>query len=134
MSSLLIHAFGLLAIIILGFFLKRVGILTKADGNTLSIVIVNVTLPAVIIVNFASMIITGGLLLFIVIALFWTIIQLFLVKIFSKKESALQQQFFLYCASGFNIGNFALPFIQSFLPAAIPFISMFEPKLSPIKS
>ena len=126
MSSLLLHAFGLLAIIILGFFLKRVGILTKADGNTLSIVIVNVTLPAVIIVNFASMIITGGLLLFIVIALFWTIIQLFLVKIFSKKESALQQQFFLYCASGFNIGNFALPFIQSFLPAAIPFISMFD--------
>lgn len=126
MIEILIHAIGLMIIILLGYFLKRLNILSKADGNTLSVVIVNVTLPAVIIVNFAHMDLSAGLLLFIVIALVWTFLQLFLVHLFSKKDGNAQQQFFLYCASGFNIGNFALPFIQSFLPQAVPFISMFD--------
>ena len=32
----------------------------------------------------------------------------------------------MYCGSGFNIGNFAIPFAQSFYPLGIPLISLFD--------
>ena len=32
----------------------------------------------------------------------------------------------MYGVSGYNIGNFAIPFVQSFIPQAIPILSFFD--------
>ncbi|MGX7197212.1 AEC family transporter [Enterococcus olivae] len=126
MGAIIIQAVGLFLIILLGFLLKQVGLLTKLDGTRLSIVIVNVTLPAVVIVNLAHIAIQGELVVFILIGLFWSIFQIMIAWLVSKKQEKIQTQFFMYCASGFNIGNFTLPFVQGFLPLGVPLISMFD--------
>ncbi|KAF1305514.1 transporter [Enterococcus saccharolyticus] len=126
MEAILIQAVGLFLIILLGFFLKRVGLLSKADGTTLSVVIVNVTLPAVVIVNLAKLSMQADLVLFIIIGFVWSLVQIAIAWFASRKDSAKLQQLYMYCASGFNIGNFTLPFVQGFLPMGVPFISMFD--------
>uniref|UniRef100_UPI00403F7CD8 AEC family transporter n=1 Tax=Candidatus Enterococcus willemsii TaxID=1857215 RepID=UPI00403F7CD8 len=126
MEAILIQAVGLFLIILLGFFLKRVGLLSKADGTTLSVVIVNVTLPAVVIVNLAKLSMQADLVLFIIIGFVWSLVQIAIAWFASRKDSATIQQLYMYCASGFNIGNFTLPFVQGFLPMGVPFISMFD--------
>ncbi len=126
MAAIIIQSVGLFLIILLGFFLKRIGLLSKADGTTLSLIIVNVTLPAVVILNLARLSLQADLVLFIFLGLGWSIFQVFIAWLVSRKNSRLQQQLFMYCASGFNIGNFTLPFVQGFLPLGVPFIFMFD--------
>lgn len=55
MGAIIVQAVGLFLIIVLAYFLKQIGFLHKADGSSLSIIIMNVTLPAVIIINLANL-------------------------------------------------------------------------------
>jgi Predicted permeases len=126
MATIIIQAVGLFLIIILGYTLKKMGLLKKEDGSRLSIVIVNVTLPAVVIVNLASVTMQTIFLLFILIGFIWSILQILFAWFTSKKANMTQRQMYMYCGSGFNIGNFTLPFVQGFLPLGVPFISMFD--------
>ncbi|AYW48865.1 transporter [Tetragenococcus osmophilus] len=126
MGTIIIRAVGLFLIIVFAYFLKRVGFLHKDDGSSLSIIIMNVTLPAVVIINLANLDIESDLLLFVLIGFFWSILQIFISYFVTKKKSKTDQQFFIYCASGFNVGNFTLPFVQGFLPLGVPLISMFD--------
>lgn len=126
MVAIIIQAVGLFLIILLGYSLKQIGLLSKLDGTRLSIIIVNVTLPAVVIVNLARISIESNLVLFIFIGFFWSVFQIVVAWLITRKKSKISKQFFMYCASGFNIGNFTLPFVQGFLPLGVPFISMFD--------
>lgn len=112
--------------ILLGFAMKRIGILSKADGSILSKIILNVTLPAAIILNLAQMEVQISALSLIVIAVAITIGQIGIAFMMTRKDSNALQQFAMYCGSGFNIGNFAIPFAQSFYPLGIPLISLFD--------
>ena len=126
MVAIIVQALGLFLMIFLGFVLKRIGLLSKADGTTLSVIIVNITLPAVVIVNLAKVSLKIDLVVFILIGFVWSIFQIALAWLLSRKESTKNQQLFMYCASGFNIGNFTLPFVQGFSPLGVPFLSMFD--------
>ncbi len=109
MGNIVLNAAGLFAMIFLGYFLKRLNVLSKADGSILSKIILNVTLPAAIILNLASMQVQVSALSLIVIALIITFVQILFAFFLTKKESNTLQQFAMYCGSGFNIGNFAIP-------------------------
>lgn len=126
MGTIITRAVGLFLIILLAYFLKRIGFLDKADGSSLSIVIMNVTLPAVVIINLANLDVKGSLLFFVLLGLLWSLLQIFISYFVARKKEKIDQQFFIYCATGFNIGNFTLPFIQGFLPLGVPLLSMFD--------
>ena len=53
-------------------------------------------------------------------------LQLLLAYLYSRKKNPQAKALYLYGASGFNIGNFTLPFVQSIAPLGIPLISMFD--------
>lgn len=126
MQAILMSAFSLLFIIFLGFIFKRVGVFSKADGNILSQIILNLTLPAAIIVNLSQLTVSLNRIALILIAILFTLIQLILFRVFKGKQTRDNLTFSLYMGSGFNIGNFTLPFAQSFIPQAIPLISLFD--------
>lgn len=126
MGHIIINALTLFVIIFSGWFVKRIGLLSKADGGTLSQIIVNVTLPAVIIVNLSRLEFSGTLLLLIPGAVLVTFLQILLGKLAAAKNPAQGQLFLMYGVSGFNIGNFTLPFVQSFFSAGIPLLSVFD--------
>jgi len=126
MGQIILNVVGLFSMILLGFAMKRIGMLSKADGSILSKIILNVTLPAAIILNLAQMEVQISALSLIVIAVAITIGQIGIAFMMTRKDSNALQQFAMYCGSGFNIGNFAIPFAQSFYPLGIPLISLFD--------
>lgn len=126
MTTILLNSAGLFLIIVLAYLTKRANLLSKADGNTLSLIVINVTLPAAIIVNLTRLEVKLNLLLLIVLGIGLNLLFVLLGGAFSRKQNPVERAFIMYCGSGYNVGNFALPFVQSFLPQAIPLLSLFD--------
>ncbi|MDA9470492.1 AEC family transporter [Enterococcus sp. 5H] len=126
MKEILVQAGAFCFMIFLGFLMKRIGLLSKADGGTLSIIIVNITLPATVIVSLANVAVSGTLFFLLIMGIIMNILVILIGSRVSKKRSILEQQFQMYSMSGYNIGNFSLPFIQGFYPLAVPFLLMFD--------
>lgn len=123
MRAVLLNSLGLFVIILIGYLTKRLNLLMKADGTTISKIVVNVTLPAAIIVNLQSLEVKNQLLLLIAAGLVLNLVMIIIGHFFSKKQEQVEREFLMYSVSGYNIGNFAIPFVQSFMPLAIPILS-----------
>lgn len=101
-----------LIIIVLGYFSKKVGLLKKTDGEAISRIIFNFTLPAVVLSAFSKMKIDYSLLLLpfinIVFGLFMTGLAFFLFRNVEYKDKGMS----IMLISGFNIGLFAYPIVE----------------------
>ena len=64
----------IIAIIALGYLLKRMGILKEKDGETISRIIFNITLPALVIVSLNSVKIEPSLIMLPVMVLLYGIL------------------------------------------------------------
>lgn len=126
MGAVLLNSLGLFVIILIGYLTKRLNLLMKADGSMISKIVVNVTLPAAIIVNLQSLEVRNQLLLLIIAGLMLNLVMIVIGHSLSRKQEQVEQEFLMYSVSGYNIGNFAIPFVQSFMPLAIPILSFFD--------
>ena len=126
MLTILINAFGLFLIIIAGFTIKRIGLVDNKDGQILSKIILNLTLPATIIIGLNPIKVTGEFLNLTGAAIFINLILVLFAKKIWKKKEEYHRILFMYCITGYNIGNFTLPFIQSFYPEASAYLFMFD--------
>ena len=68
MLEILTRAGSFIAIIVLGYVLKRIGVFREEDFGVLSKICIRITLPAAIITSFAGKEIDPGLLLLLVLA------------------------------------------------------------------
>lgn len=126
MRAVLLNSLGLFVIILIGYLTKRLNLLVKADGSMISKIVVNVTLPAAIIVNLQALMVENHLLLLILVGLLLNLVMIIVGYFLSKKQEQVEREFLMYSVSGYNIGNFAIPFVQSFMPQAIPILSFFD--------
>ncbi|GCF93451.1 permease [Enterococcus florum] len=126
MVEILLNSVGLFLIVCLGYLTKRVNLLTKADGTALSMIIVTITLPSVVIINLADVAIQAQMLILILVGVVMNVILIVAGHVLSKKQTMVEREFLMYSVSGYNVGNFGLPFVQSFLPQAIPLMSLFD--------
>ncbi|MGO2891423.1 AEC family transporter [Enterococcus devriesei] len=126
MGAVLLNSLGLFVIILIGYLTKRFNVLRKADGSIISKIVVNVTLPAAIIVNLQALEVKNQLLLLIGLGVILNVVVILIGHVLSKKQEREEQEFLMYGVSGYNIGNFAIPFVQSFMPQAIPILSFFD--------
>ena len=126
MGAVLLNSLVLFFIILIGYLTKRLNLLMKADGSMISKIVVNVTLPAAIIVNLQSLEVRNQLLLLIIAGLMLNLVMIVIGHSLSRKQEQVEQEFLMYSVSGYNIGNFAIPFVQSFMPLAIPILSFFD--------
>lgn len=85
MRAVLLNSLGLFVIILIGYLTKRLNLLMKADGTTISKIVVNVTLPAAIIVNLQSLEVKNQLLLLIAAGLVLNLVMIIIGHFFSKK-------------------------------------------------
>lgn len=106
--------------------MKRTSLLSKADGGTLSKIIVNITLPSVVIVSLSKISVTSELFFLLAMGMALNAITVLVGSQMSKKRSPLERKYQMYSMSGYNIGNFGLPFVQGFFPVALPFLLMFD--------
>jgi predicted permease len=127
MIDILIKAFGFILIIFIGFYLKSKGICKREHGQFLSTVIMNITLPCALLSSINNIEITFTLLIALFIGLFANIITNIVGYYISRNDKPMDQALAMINMSGFNIGTFTLPFVQSFFPAsALIYVLMFD--------
>lgn len=102
-----------LSIILLGYFLKRINILKESDGEVISRLIFNVTLPAIVINVFSTMYIDKNLLLIPIICLVYGLMMTVVGLTVFKGESRRSKGMLAMLVPSFNIGLFAYPLVES---------------------
>ena len=115
MTDILIRAGSFVAIIILGYVLRGCGIFKESDFGVLSKVVLKITFPAAVITSFAGRQIDPALLSLSLIALMCGVIYMLIAALVNSRGSGEQRAFDILNLPGYNIGNFTMPFVQSFL-------------------
>ncbi len=127
METILVKAGCYVAIILLGIFLRRIGFFKKEDFTVLSKIVIRITLPAAIIVNAAGRDLNPSMLAISALALGAGIVYMLVGWLINCHRSRGEQAFGLLNMSGYNIGNFALPFTQGFLgPTGVFTATLFD--------
>lgn len=127
MQDILIKAGCFVAIIILGYAMKRIGVLKQEDFMVLSKIVIRITTPAAIAVSFAGKEIDLSLLFLIVLGLGSGILLVLTAYAVNLRSEKSRRAFDMLNVAGYNIGNFALPFVQGFLgPTGIIVTSLFD--------
>lgn len=115
MLEILTKAGCYIAIMILGYVLRKVGFFGEEAFGVLSKITLKITLPAAIIVGFAGKEIDPSMLALGLIGLGGGLVYVGLGYLLGRKGGRGKQAFDMLNLSGYNIGNFTLPFVQSFL-------------------
>lgn len=125
--DLWVKAATLVAIIALGFGVKRLGWLKSSDFGVLSIIALRITLPCALIVSFQTFQIRPSLLLFSAFAFGVVVLGQVATWLLERRRGPHAQAFGLLNVPSFNIGLFVIPYLGTFLgPEAIVIASMFD--------
>lgn len=127
MYDILVRAGCFVAIIALGFVLRTVGFFKEEDFRVLSQITLKITLPASIIVSFSQMTIDPSMLVITLLALCGGIVYIGAAFLLNLRKDKQQRAFDIVNIPGYNIGLFAVPFVQNFLgPVGMVSASLFD--------
>jgi predicted permease len=127
MTALLLKALSFIVMIGLGFVLKNKGFFAATDQRVVSNIVLNITFPAAIITSFATLSLQMSLFSIIFIGIGCNLIMIGVGLLLSRGRSNTTRSLFMINMSGYNIGLFTIPFIQSFLgPFGVAVTSLFD--------
>lgn len=127
MGPILLKSSSFIFLIILGYVLKRKGFFGQLDYKIPVKMVLNITMPCAAIVSFASYTPDLSLLLATVLGFFMNCLMLTIAYFISRKYPRRTRAVWLNCVPSYNIGAFAMPFIQSFLsPASLVGTCLFD--------
>lgn len=127
MAQILSRAGCFIAIILLGYSLRRIGFFKKEDFYLLSKIVVRITLTAAIVTNFSGRELEYSMLTLAVIGFLFGPANMAIAWWINRSRGKDAQAFGILNCAGCNIGNFALPFAQSFLgPVGVMAVSLFD--------
>lgn len=116
-----------LIIIAIGYTFKRLNLVKEEDGDGMSRIIFNITLPSLIFVTFNSMKLEHSLILLTIIGAGYGIMMSFIGVFIFRKEQRNMRGTLAMIVPGFNIGLFAYPLIQSIWGKnGLKYIGMFD--------
>ncbi|MFX0144125.1 MAG: AEC family transporter [Candidatus Hodarchaeota archaeon] len=116
-----------LTIIIIGYILKKLNIISGKSGETIAKVVFNVTLPALILSVISSIEITPSLGLITLISILFCIPIIGLALFIFKKYPREIKGLIFMSVIGFNVGHFAYPLIQGIWnEEGLKYIAMFD--------
>lgn len=127
MAEILVRAGCFVGIIMLGYVLRRIGFFKEEDFHLLSKIVLKITLPAALVSSIANKEIDPSLLFISLIGLMGGVIYIAIMYVLNLRSSNEQRAFDMLNTAGYNIGNFTLPFAQSFLgPLGVLTVSLFD--------
>ena len=127
MTAILVRAGCFLAIIVLGYVLRRIGVFGPEAFSVLSKTVIKLTLPATIISSFVGKEIDPGLLTISLLGFAGGVLYMALGFVTNLRNSKERRAFEVLNLPGYNIGNFTIPFAQSFLgPLGVITCSLFD--------
>lgn len=116
MFDVLIKSLTFILIVVIGYTLKKVDVLKKSDANVVATIIMNITLPCALLTSANGIELDATILILIAIGIISNVVMMIIGYIASIKDDAKMKGAFMINTSGYNIGNFVLPFVQSFFP------------------
>lgn len=127
MTAVLIKAFAFVAIIVMGYLLKRAGFFHAKDFFLISNIVIRITLPAAIVSNFSKITMDYSLLALCALGIVCNFVTIGIGYAMNIRKSKELRAFAMLNMSGYNIGNFTMPFVQSFLsPVGFAATSLFD--------
>ena len=117
MSAVLLKAGCFFLIILMGYGLKKIGLLHQTDLPVFSKLVTKITLPAAIIHNFSQATMDVSMLVIVLIGFLCSGAYAVIGCGLFARGTREQKAFGLVNASGYNIGCFTMPFVQGFLGA-----------------
>ncbi len=125
--TVLARAMAFILIIVTGYVLKKKGFFHPDDFYLFSKVVIRITLPCAIISNFSRISMDNSLLFMCVLGLAANLLMVIVGFVVNLRGTGLDKAFDMINLSGYNIGNFTLPFVQSFLgPMGFAATSLFD--------
>lgn len=115
MLDILTRAGCFVAIIILGYTLRRTGVFGPETFGVISKIVMKITLPAALISSAAGKPIDASMLTIALLGLGGGLIYIVAGWLMQLKGTRSEKAFCIQNVPGYNIGTFALPFTQSFL-------------------
>ncbi|MDR0925250.1 MAG: AEC family transporter, partial [Hungatella sp.] len=127
MTAVLIKAVAFVSIIILGYLLKRAGFFQAKDFYLVSRIVIKITLPAAIVSNFSRITMDYSILFVCIIGFLCNCVTVAAGYVMNVRRSKEAKAFAMINMSGYNVGNFTMPFVQSFLsPVGFAATSLFD--------
>ncbi|MBQ4642013.1 MAG: hypothetical protein IJB47_05340 [Oscillospiraceae bacterium] len=127
MDNVLLKSAAFIFLIALGYFLKCKGVFGKQDYKILVRIVTCITMPCAVLISFASYPADFSLLMIVGLGLGMNCLMLLSGFLLSKKYPRRTRAVWLNCVPGYNIGAFAMPFVQSFLsPASLVGTCLFD--------
>lgn len=127
MEQIMLRACAFIGIILLGMFLRKIGVFEQSDFRVLSNIVLKITLPASIIVSFSNNPIDASMLVLSLLGFGGGVIYMIAGYLLNIRRSKSEKAFGILNLAGYNIGAFALPFTQSFLgPAGVVTTCIFD--------
>ncbi len=123
----LMKAVAFVAIIAIGYTLKRAGFFHAHDFFLLSRMVLKITLPAAIVSNFSKISMDASMLILCGMGLLCNVFTLAVGYAVSAGKPKDKKIFAMLNLSGYNIGCFTMPFVQNFLgPLGVAATSLFD--------
>ena len=120
--------------VVLGYFLKKIGFFGPLDYRIMAKTAINITLPCAVVASFASMELDRTLLGVTALALILNLLQ-FAYALFTSRRirDPRMRCMDIFCVTGFNMGNFLIPFAQQFMGSAgVAVTALFDAGNSPM--
>lgn len=105
-------------VIVLGYTLKRAGFLSKADQQTLSKVMLNITLPCTIIQGFSGFARDTRLFWLVGIGFVCALTPMLLMYLATHGVDTRLRAYRMLNIGGYNVGCFSLPLLEAFFGSA----------------
>lgn len=127
MLTILTKVSAFVFIIILAFGLRRAGFFREHEFKLISNMVLKITLPCAVISNFNRISVDTSLLLLVVFGVACNLLTIGLGYLAAWRSGRKAQTFNMINCSGYNIGCFTMPYIQSFLgPAGVVATCLFD--------
>lgn len=118
MLDILIKASAFVLVVLLGYLFKVGGMISDKEGRAMAKVVMNVTLPSALLISAKTITISSQLIIPMMIALLGNFLMIMIGYLKGRGKTPLEQSQEIIQLAGFNVGNFAFPFVQSFFPAS----------------
>ena len=134
MQTVILKLISMLIPVALGYFLKKAGVFGPTDYRFLTKVVLYITLPATAIASFASTNLNPAMLGIPLLAFAMNWVGLGYAALTSRgirdrKHRAMD----MFCLTGYNMGNFLIPFAQQFMGAeGVAVTALFDSGNSPM--
>lgn len=127
MEAILIKVSSFVLIIVLSYLLKRAGFFKETDFKLISNIVLKITLPCAVISNFSKIDVETSLFALVLVGIGCNLFTILIGYLAGLRKGRDVQAFNIINYSGYNIGCFTMPYIQSFLgPAGVVATCLFD--------